>query len=274
MSETISRGYLHEPYRLFHSSDQRDADFEVHCHDFHKVVFCLQGSVAYIMEGNRYDLQSGDILLIPQGQIHRSILRGDTVYERIILWIKDSFLCSFEEEALLRPFASGSAAKTLYRPQTALYKSLLAKLTAAENCRQQDFAGCQLMQNTYVVQFLLELSRYLSRPAVLPENAVHTDPKVQQILAYINAHLTEKMPVEQLARQFYISPSHLMHLFKRHTGLSVHQYILKKRLANAWEAIRSGERVLHAAAQAGFQDYSAFLKAFRSQYGVSPREMH
>lgn len=273
MNESISRGYLNEPYRLFHSTDQRDADFEAHSHEFHKMVFCLKGRVTYMMEGNGFELQAGDILLIPERKIHRSILHGDAVYERIILWVKDGFLRSFGEEALLYPFAPRAEERALYRPAPALRRRLMDKLTEAEQCIQKDGPGKQLLQDTYLLQFLLELSGQISSAALPPRNAVHGDPKVQEVLGYINSHLGEEMAVEQLARRFFISPSHLMHMFKRHVGCSVHQYIRQKRLSFAGDRIREGERILQAAAQAGFRDYSAFLKAFRAQYGCSPREM-
>ncbi|MBQ9944348.1 MAG: helix-turn-helix domain-containing protein [Clostridia bacterium] len=273
MNESVSRGYLNEPYRLFHSTDKRDADFEAHSHDFHKMVFCLKGRVTYIMEGNSYELQSGDMLLIPQGQIHRSILHGETEYERMILWVKDSFLCSFGEEALLGPFAPRQGDGALYRPVPSHRGRLMEKLTGMERSLKSDLPGARLMQDTWLIQFLLELNGQLALLPPRPMASVRTDPKVQEILQYINSHLSEEMTVEQLSRRFFISSSHLMHTFRQHAGCSVHQYIRQKRLSFACDRLREGERVLQAAAQAGFRDYSAFLKAFRSQYGYSPREM-
>lgn len=273
MNESISRGYLNEPYRLFHSTDKRDADFDAHSHDFHKMVFCLKGRVTYIMEGNSYELQAGDILLIPQGQIHRSILHGESIYERMILWVKDSFLSLFGETALLLPFAPRDGDKALYRPSVSRRSCLLEKLMGIEQAQKSGLPGARLMQDTWLIQFLLELNHQLTLLPPLPSAAVRTDPKVQEILLYINTHLEEEMTVEKLSRQFFISPSHLMHSFRQHAGCGVHQYIRQKRLSFACERLREGERVLQAAAQAGFRDYSAFLKAFRSQYGYSPREM-
>ena len=274
MNESVSRGYLHENYRLFHSTDKRDADFDAHSHDFHKMVFCLQGGVTYIMEGNSYALQPWDILLIPEHQIHRSILHGDTVYERMILWVQDSYLKSFGEETLWFPFSQRPDKPALYRPAPHRRALLVDKLVEMERCQKAAFPGHGLMQDTYLLQFLVELASQLRRNQEMPQSAVRTDPKIHEILGHINQNLKETLTVESLARQFFISPSHLMHSFKAHTGCSVHQYILQKRLTHAFEHIRAGEGVGNAALQAGFGDYSAFLKAFRKQYGCSPREIN
>ena len=269
MNENLSRGYLLEPYRLFHSTDRRDADFDAHSHDFHKMVLCLQGHVTYIMEGNSYELQPWDMLLIPEHQIHRSIMHGNTLYERMILWVNDDFLSSFQEEALRRPFLR----PMLYRPKPHKRAPLVDKLTEMERCEKGTLPGRKLLQDTYLIQFLLALSGQLAADAAMPEGAVRTDPKVHEILSYINGNLKESLTVESLSRQFFISSSHLMHSFRAHTGCSVHQYILQKRLTYAFDRIREGKGVVETAGQAGFGDYSAFLKAFRRQYGCSPREI-
>ena len=63
-----------------------------------------------------------------------------------------------------------------------------------------------------------------------------------------------------------------MHRFKAVTGYTVHQYITQKRLLRAAEEIRSGTPVMKAAEQAGFSEYSTFLRAFQNTFHMSPRE--
>ena len=72
--------------------------------------------------------------------------------------------------------------------------------------------------------------------------------------------------------KFYISRYYLMHRFKAVTGYTLHQYISQKRLLRAGELIRSGVPVMKAAEQAGFGDYSTFLRAFQNTFHMSPRE--
>ena len=62
-----------------------------------------------------------------------------------------------------------------------------------------------------------------------------------------------------------------MHRFKAVTGCTVHQYINQKRLLLAGELIRSGTPVMKAAEQAGFSEYSTFLRAFQSTFHMSPK---
>ena len=273
MTLVSNRGYLNEDYRLFHSTDRRDVDFQTHSHDFHKLVLCLTGSVTYIVEGVTYDLAPWDILLIPEHQIHRSILRSTEIYERIIIWINDRFFDKYAEPALREvfrgPLKRGSG---LYCPPKQLRAQLTEKLYGVEHHQHAQEPGSRLLSDTYLIQFLLELSsRFVSQPAE-NEARARSDPRFSALLAYINQNLAGELSIAALAGQFYLSPSHLMHAFKRHTGMTVHQYIQQKRLISAAARIRAGESVTAAAMQAGFMDYTTFLKAFRKQYGCAPGE--
>ena len=111
-----------------------------------------------------------------------------------------------------------------------------------------------------------------SRTAQEERDSYRVDPKVEEILRYIAAHLEEELSVDLLAKKFFISRYYLMHRFKDVTGYTVHQYISQKRLLRAGEMIRQGVSVTKAAEQVGFSDYSTFLRAFRKTFHMSPKE--
>ena len=59
---------------------------------------------------------------------------------------------------------------------------------------------------------------------------------------------------------------------KDNLGLSIHQYITKKRLALCQEAIRTKMNINEIYQTYGFGDYSSFYRAFKKEYGISPKE--
>ena len=142
-----------------------------------------------------------------------------------------------------------------------------------EALRSQEF-GSRRMADTLCQQLMISVNRDLlaDRTAQEEKDSYRVDPKMEEILRYIAAHLTEPLSVEDLARRFYISRYYLMHRFKAVTGYTVHQYITQKRLLRAAEEIRSGTPVMKAAEQAGFSEYSTFLRAFQNTFHMSPRE--
>ena len=120
---------------------------------------------------------------------------------------------------------------------------------------------------------MVELNRAtLAAPEGIDADAYRFDPKMEEVTKYIRTHLGEELSIDRLAGTFFLSRYYLMHRFKEVYGCSVHQYIRQKRLQQAAEAIRRDVPVLKAAEEAGFGDYSVFLRAFRSAYGKSPRE--
>lgn len=54
-----ARGYLKEPFRLFHLADGQRERIEYHYHTFHKIIILLAGKAGYAIEGERYDLTPG-----------------------------------------------------------------------------------------------------------------------------------------------------------------------------------------------------------------------
>lgn len=65
------RGYLNSDFRLFHLTDTKKQDFEYHYHDFDKIIIFIRGRVTYRIEGQAYELQPYDIVLVSHNDIHR-----------------------------------------------------------------------------------------------------------------------------------------------------------------------------------------------------------
>lgn len=265
------RGYLLEDFRLFHLKETRAQRFSFHYHEFDKVVIFRSGQVTYTVEGKAYFLSPGDLLLVPHHHIHQPDIGGAT-YERFILWLTPSFL---EEYGLSSCF--DQARETgfhLIRPGEAMSRRLLGLLTQLESALEDRDFGHELLSRTYCLQFLIALNRGNRGNLAGPDQSIYrSDDKIEEIMAYINAHLADPLTVPLLAQQFYLSPSWLMHRFKEVTGCTLHQYILQKRLIRSASLIRSGLPVMKAASQSGFSDYSTFLRAFQNAYHMPPKAL-
>ena len=94
----------------------------------------------------------------------------------------------------------------------------------------------------------------------------------QNILSYVENNLEESLTLDQIAGNFFVSKYYIAHLFKDTLGISLHQYIIKKRLAECRSAIVSGGSITEIYEKYGFGDYSSFFKAFKKEYGMSPKE--
>lgn len=275
-SEIGKRGYLNEPYRLFHLRDDRALTLDYHYHEFDKLVLLLGGRVTYHIEGKRYLLQPMDVLLVSRNLIHLPVVEPGPVYERMVLWIDRAFMSRFSSPEADLSGCFGLTARRgvhLYRPRgedRARWRSMFEGVEAA--VKDGGFAA-GLLADTCVLQLLVALNRAVSAaPEEADPASYRFDPKMEEVTRYIMAHLGEELSIDRLAGAFFLSRYYLMHRFKEVYGCSVHQYIRQKRLQQAAEAIRRDVPVLKAAEDAGFGDYSVFLRAFRAAYGKSPRE--
>ena len=274
-SEVGRRGYLNEDYRLFHLRDSQALAPGYHYHEFDKLVLQLGGRVTYNIEGKSYPLQPMDILLVSRNLIHLPVVDPGQVYERMVLWIDRAFLSRFSapEAELADCFTLAESREFhLYRPrgeERERYRDLFERIRDASDGQ---FAA-RLLADTCVLQLMVALNRDLLKAPAQPGGVSYRfDPKMEEVTHYIREHLTEELSVDRLAGVFFLSRYYLMHRFKAVYGCTLHQYIRQKRLQQAAEQIRRGVPILKAAEEAGFGDYSVFLRAFRSTYGRSPRE--
>ena len=92
------------------------------------------------------------------------------------------------------------------------------------------------------------------------------------VFEYINRNITSDLTLESIANHFFVSKYHVAHIFKDNLGISLHQYVIKKRLNSCRRAIASGEPITSVAEKFGFADYTSFFRAFKKEYGISPKD--
>ena len=275
--EVGKRGYLHEDFRLFHLKDTRAQKVDYHYHEFDKLILLLGGKVSYVVEGVTYFLQPWDVLLVQHTMIHRPIIDPSEPYERVVIWLGREWLerRSDPGEALDTCFdTTRERGFHLLRFDAERRLHYMQRIQQLEEALRDRSFGAARMADTLCQQMLIDVNRDVlrSRTAQEERDSYRVDPKMEEVLRYIAAHLEEPLSVDLLAREFYLSRYYLMHRFKAVTGYTVHQYISQKRLLRAGELIRAGVPVMKAAEQAGFEEYSTFLRAFRGTFHMSPRE--
>lgn len=268
--EAVRRGYLHESFRLFYLKDTATGQVDWHYHDFHKLLFFLGGHAAYLIEGKRYALEPGDIVLVPRGCIHRPEVQPDLPYERYVLYLSPGFLqeVSSRETELEACFqAAGEGYQFVLRPDREQdLRNLLSGLLMAQNT---DRFGRDLMCQAGITQILVTLTRDLEDHRFHYVTSV-CDEKIMSVLRYLNLHVGERISIDDLSRQFYISKYYLMRRFKAATGHSIHGYISEKRLILARSRIAAGAPLQQVSESCGFHDYSAFARAYKQRFGVPP----
>lgn len=263
-------GYLKEDFRLFHINDRTDREFEWHYHDFHKIIVFVSGKVAYHIEGKAYQLKPQDILLVSQGAIHKPEIDPSIPYERYIFWIRNDL--SFPELNTCFQKANDRSFN-LIRLDSALQEKLKDLLPEIEHSLRDAQFGDSILSKALFTQFMVYINRIFLKSSTAPDQKSYSsDSQVEQLLKYINRNLSENLSIDHLAERFFFSKYHMMRKFKKETGYTIHNYIISKRLLRARSLIAQGTPVMKAAMQSGFQDYTAFVRAYKKQFGTVPTQ--
>lgn len=258
---------------------KRDAylkDVQLHHHDFYEVYFLLSGDVTYTIESRLYRVLPGEMLLINPRELHQVFIRPEmSTYERYTLWVAPQLLLrlSSERTDLFRCFDPnrphyGNLLK-LEPTDQRLVRSLFEILW-----QEYDSSGygADLLRESVLTQLLVQVNRIAELGSGQYEEVSRSSRVVTAAVEYVNQHYGEPLSLDLLAEQCFVSKYHLSHEFNRQVGTSVHRYILKKRLLNARQLMAEGEAPSQVYTRCGFGDYAGFYRAFRTEYGVGPRE--
>lgn len=274
------RGYLNNDFSFFKLQDNKEIQIESHYHDFNKVVVFISGKVTYYIKGTAYKLKPWDILLINRDTIHKPVIDITSPYKRIVLWLRPSFLQKHSDSKsnLLTCFELACQDNFNLLRMTPEMRIIVQSLLSQINGTRQDQSfGDELLRNSLLIQFIVYLNRMASEMGngIIPADVdIEYSEAINQVLQYIDTNIAEDLSIEKLASVFFLSKYYLMRKFKQHTGYSIHQYVLQKRLIAANQFLRQGHSVITACMESGFQDYANFTRAFKKMYGLSPKKYH
>jgi len=267
MAEYEKRGYLLENFRLFHLHTPQGTKVDYHYHEFYKILFFRSGAGDYVVEGQRYRLQPGDIVLVGSRCVHRPEMEEGSPYERVILYIAPSYLQSSSTESCqLADIFQGGAVLRLRENDR---KRLDSLVTSLEKEMSGQGYGRDVLCGAWLLRLLVELGR-CRQDSDNPQPVMTDHPRVRQWLQYMDQHLTEDLDVDALAEAFYISKFHMMRLFHQETGFTIHSYLSHRRLLYARELMNGGMRATEACYRCGFRSYSSFTRSYGKYFGTTP----
>ena len=90
------------------------------------------------------------------------------------------------------------------------------------------------------------------------------------VLRHIDAHLSERLTTDGIARRFGYSRRRLSKVFQTHVGISAREYIARQRVRRACELLERGEKVEAAMLCVGYRNKTHFYRAFKKHAGCKP----
>lgn len=245
-----------------------DADmFHMHTHAVHEILYLISGDTDYAVEGNIYRLRRGDIMIMRRHEAHCLKLRSPATYERITINFDPNVLIKMGiSESLFAPFEDRPLGTFNHYSamlfQNSRYKYYLEKICELENE--------PLRQINYLLPLLdglLDDFKKVKAQSIKP----HTG-RGSEIIAYITDHLYEPLSLDDICATVNMSKSQLNRVFRSVTGSTVWKYITVKRLYKAKELLSGGISPTEVYLKCGFNDYITFYRAYKKQFGLSPKD--
>ncbi|MBE6707560.1 MAG: helix-turn-helix domain-containing protein [Ruminococcaceae bacterium] len=245
----------------------------LHYHHCLELGICLSGTGEAHIENRIYKFQEGDIQCVNANIPHMSIADTGAPCNWIWLFVDIQKLLLNNRgkitDELLK--ISDMGFNGVFSPYE--HPELARLINALTEISRDD--GYSVLYNTLLVgQILIESARIGDidkNSKKLPVSA-----KIKPALLYIRENYADSqlMTAEKIAASCNLSTSHFRSLFKTDIGMTLPQYINLTRLSAAVHLLQSTDKTIsNIATDVGYNEVPYFTKAFKDEFGISPKEM-
>lgn len=269
-----------QPFYLKMSRDNSWYMDRPHFHESVEFLMPVSRGVEMFVENQVYSLHPAALFILPDATLHKTL--ASEPYERYVLHVPIPTLhaLSAPQTDFYRRIQEAERMVEMGGRYNELL-SLLKRLDWEQGRKSTEF-GSDLSQMLLLSEFLLQaLSIAPARRQADELCQIESPPlpgaregtlKISAVLEYLQAHLSEKLTLERVASEFFISKYYLSHCFKEATGFSVMEYVINTRILRARRLLQDGQRVQAAGEAVGFQSNEHFIRTFTALTGLPPKQ--
>ncbi len=229
-----------------------------HYHSYFEIYYFIKGECKYFIDDRTYSLMPGDVILIPENVIHRTLYTS--TYERKLLNFTQNFIpqsVGVKLDSMLYLYRNQNVSKDIKEIFDAIGKEYSSMDEHSET----------VITNLVEDLFIL-LARNKNKAAQNGGNSLF----VADTVKYISEHYQSDVTLNDMAESHSVSPEHLSRTFKKETGFGFNEYLTLVRLQKAEQFLEEGElkTVSQIAYACGFNDSNYFSDRFKKAHGMSP----
>lgn len=249
---------------------------DIHTHDFIEIVYIISGKGSESIDGKSYTVEQGDMVFINYGSTHsfdfgkevkyfNICFSPETVSEDIITPENAFSLLSLTAFNEMRCDSDGGKISFFGRERREVEEILKAMLY---EYKTRAYAWDKVMGS-----YLNILITYMLRKTEAGIGEKEIGTVWRELSEYIDKNLRSKLTLSDLAGKCFYNPSYFSRVFKEKFGMSLVEYITRKRLDCAVELLRDNKYSIDEISElSGFSDRSSFYHAFSKYIGGSPSD--
>lgn len=266
-------GDLNFPFETSDSYGVDEGFQALHWHQEMEICYIKNGSGKYLINGTVYTFEKGDIFIISNDDIHLCYDENDLVMQ-VVMFSPDIIhkgsdsVLDFEKSSAFFSRSRKIEAQNCYNGKL----SFLLSQMEEEFYNQQ--TGTELMIKSLLTQFIVISVRAL--PESLGEGAGFSVSSeaistMRRIIDYIDKNFSEKINLKSVAGKYSISVPYLCSCFKKLTGSSLIDFLIRRRITEAKRLLASSDKsIIEISHECGFQSLSNFNHLFKESVGCSP----
>ncbi len=233
-----------------------------HYHNLFEIYYITAGNCTYFIDNNTYQLEPGDVILVPDGIIHNTKYQN-SVHSRMLIHCSRSLIPPSVQQIL-------PPSLHLYRnPDTAdEIRDIFHKIRkeySVNDSLSEDSLCC------YTNMLFLLMAKNINTRAKIDVGNKY----IEQAVSFIQKHFANNISLNEVAEMCCVTPEHFSRMFKKETSFSFCEYINLLRMQKARTLItqNSGLSVAEISDQCGFNDSNYFSLKFKKMYGISPKKL-
>ncbi|MBR2401693.1 MAG: helix-turn-helix transcriptional regulator, partial [Lachnospiraceae bacterium] len=224
-----------------------------------------------------YDVKEGDFLIFNPGVKHQALMdeASDVPTTEFFVGCTDFQLKGFEKNVM--PLEDGGH---ILHTTGDLRQKLFKICSSMDAEKELGGYARYFVMKAYLMQLLVYIIRSQRPKPVMVSGGYSFDPVnkkyvVEQIVNYFEEHYSEKISLDSIAENMYLSTFYISKIFKSETGDAPIRHLINIRLEKAKEIIEQipGLSIKEVAAKVGYEDVYHFSKQFKKHYGVSPSQV-
>lgn len=258
-----------EIYQVSELSVIRGGEISLHSQPCDEITYAISGSADFISGDERLKVKAGQIHFIKQGFLHKIEASQDENFRYICIGYIPN-----PENSAVKAFHNERKSKEYFVINDNGIVKNLSELVIREFYNYDDFSS--EMINYYISQMLITLTRFLSDKNYVYDinhSKKSGNYAMYRMLRYIDREYMQIESVKEISTALSYSEYYLSHLFREKMGVTIKEYITKKKILYATELLRTSElTVEQIAEQLKFSCAYTFRRAFKKYTGCTPCE--